>query len=87
VHFKLLFCKKKNDVFTDFRKFLVRKKKGVRKSQICKSLKNLGPQIAKPQIATFAEGPLQQKIRRAQTCGFAIAESICGPPTFKIITG
>jgi hypothetical protein len=47
-----------------------------------------GPQIAKPEIATFAEGPqIFFKIEVRKVADFRFAELICGPPTFgNIVT-
>ncbi len=53
-----------------------------RKSQICKSQKVYGPQIANPQIATFQEGPQIQKNQVQNLADLQFAELICGPPTF-----
>ncbi len=49
-------------------------KNWVRKLQIRKSQKTLGPQIANPPIATLAEGPSAHitNLVSQQICGFAI---------------
>jgi hypothetical protein len=62
--------KKKNYAFADLRKLYVSKKYLGRKLQIAKNVCS-PPQIANPQIATFAEGPqIYKKIKSANLRNF-----------------
>jgi hypothetical protein len=82
--FKLIFARKKVIYLRNCGIFKSANNNWVRKSQIRKSPKIYGPQILKPQIDTFVEGPKIYKKRfksaNLRICGFA--ELICGPPTF-----